>query len=241
MRKTLTRWIFYLSGLFLLAVGLTLNTKTGLGTSCIISIPFTVSQIWGLNFGNTTFALYVLFVLVQLVLIALTANRYARPQQRIRYLQALLQLPFSKLFTWAMNLVSEAVPVLAEAYPDRFPGTLPGRITVLLLAVTLIGVGTSLSLNMQLVPNTGDGIVRGLAEFFRIQVGLMKNIFDCCCCLLSLVLGLVLTGQVLGIGLGTLVAALGVGRIIALCNRLFGARLCRLAGVEQDATAKQEK
>ena len=51
-------------------------------------------------------------------------------------------------------------------------------------------------------------------------------------------LGLVLTGRIVGIGLGTLVAALGVGRVIALCNRLFGASLCRLAGVEQDATAK---
>ena len=238
MKKTLFRWLVYLLGLFLLAMGLTLNTKTGLGTSCIISVPFTISGIWGLNFANTTFALYVVFVVVQLVLIFLTADRFDRQAQRIRILQALLQLPFSKLFTWVMNLVSEAVPVLAEAYPDRFIGSFPGRVTVLLLAVMLIGVGTSLSLNMRLVPNTGDGIVRGLAEFFRIRVGLMKNIFDSSCCLFSLILGLVLTGRIVGIGLGTLVAALGVGRVIALCNRLFGASLCRLAGVEQDATAK---
>ena len=70
MKQKLFRWVTYLLGLFLLAVGLTLNTKTGLGTSCIISIPYTISQIWGLNFGNTTFALYVVFVIVQLVLIS---------------------------------------------------------------------------------------------------------------------------------------------------------------------------
>ena len=238
MKQKFFRWFTYLLGLFLLAVGLTLNTKTGLGTSCIISVPFTVSQIWGLNFGNTTFVLYVVFVFVQLVLIFLTADRFDRNTQRIRILQALLQLPFSKLFTWMMNLVSDAVPVLAEAYPDRFPGNPAGRVTVLLLAVVLIGTGTSLSLNMRLVPNTGDGIVRGLAEYFRIRVGLMKNIFDCSCCCFSLILGLVLTGRIVGIGVGTLVAALAVGRVIALCNRLFGTTLCRLAGVEQDATAK---
>ena len=128
--------------------------------------------------------------------------------------------------------------MLAEAYPNHFLGSLPFRVLVLLIAVVLIGLGTSLSLNMQLVPNTGDGIVRGLAEFFRKRVGLMKNIFDCICCLFSLCLGLVLTGRIVGIGLGTLVAALGVGRIIALCNRLFGAAICRMAGVEQEATAK---
>jgi len=238
MKQKLFRWTVYLLGLFLLAVGLTLNTKTGLGTSCIISVPFTISQIWGLNFGNTTFAVYVVFVLVQLVLIFLTADRFSKKEQHIRILQALLQLPFSKLFTWMMNLVSDSVPVLAEAYPNSFIGSLAGRVIVLLLAVTLIGVGTSLSLNMRLVPNTGDGIVRGLAEFVRIRVGLMKNIFDCSCCCVSLILGLILTSRVVGIGAGTLVAALAVGRVIALCNRLFGAKLCRLAGVEQDATAK---
>ena len=238
MKKALIRWLIYLLGLFLLAVGLTLNTKTGLGTSCIISVPYTISQIWSLNFGNITFAIYVLFVAVQLVLIFLTANRFDPKQQKVRILQALLQLPFSKLFTWIINLVSAAVPVLTEAYPDGFLGSFFGRVVVLLLAVTLIGIGTSLSLNMRLVPNTGDGIVRELAAFFRKRVGLMKNIFDCICCLFSLCLGLILTGRNVGIGLGTLVAALGVGRVIALCNRFFGAKLCKLAGVEQDATAK---
>ena len=112
-----------------------------------------------------------------------------------------------------------------------------GRVCVLFGAVLLIGIGTSLSLNMQLVPNTGDGIVRGLAEFFRKPVGLTKNIFDCSCCLLSLALGLILSGRIVAIGLGTVVAALGVGRVIALCNRLFSASLCRLAGIQRDATA----
>ena len=237
MKQKLFRWVTYLLGLFLLAVGLTLNTKTGLGTSCIVSIPFTISQIWGLNFGNTTFAVYVVFVAVQLVLIFLTADRFDPKEQRLRILQALLQLPFSKLFTWMMNLVSDSVPVLTEGFPDQFLGTMAGRVCVLLGAVVLIGVGTSLSLNMRLVPNTGDGIVRGLAEFFRRPVGLTKNIFDCSCCLFSLTMGLVLTGRIVSIGLGTVVAALGVGRVIAFCNRLFSAQLCRMAGIERDATA----
>lgn len=34
------RWLFYLAGLFILALGLTLNTKTGLGVTPIISVPY---------------------------------------------------------------------------------------------------------------------------------------------------------------------------------------------------------
>ena len=42
------RALFYLLGLLVLALGLTLNTKVGLGVSPIISVSFSVSTIWGL-------------------------------------------------------------------------------------------------------------------------------------------------------------------------------------------------
>ena len=45
------RWGLYTLGMLVLALGLTLNTKTGLGVSPIISVAFGVSEIWGLNFG----------------------------------------------------------------------------------------------------------------------------------------------------------------------------------------------
>lgn len=47
--KQLTRGIIYLAGLAILALGITLNTKTGLGVSPIIA----VSELWGTDFGNT--------------------------------------------------------------------------------------------------------------------------------------------------------------------------------------------
>ena len=238
MKQRCYRWGFYLLGNILLAIGLTLNTKTGLGTSCIISVPYSISEIWGLNFGSTTFVAYVIFVAAQLALLALTAKRYDRRRNRVRVLQAVLQLPISVLFTRFMNLVSATVPVLAEAYPDSFPGSFPGRVLVLLLAVTLVGCGTPMILNMQLAPNPGDGIVRGLAEIAGKGVGLTKNFFDAGCCILSLTMSLLLTGRVVGIGLGTVVAALVTGRIVALFNRLFSKTICQLAGLTQEATAR---
>ena len=55
MQKTyFYRGLFYLMGLLILALGITLNTKTGLGVSPIISVSFSISTIWHFNFGNTT-------------------------------------------------------------------------------------------------------------------------------------------------------------------------------------------
>lgn len=66
--QTIARWGFYLLGMVLLALGLTLNTKTGLGASAIVSVPFTVSQATGWNFGNLTLVVYCLFVVAQFIL-----------------------------------------------------------------------------------------------------------------------------------------------------------------------------
>ena len=52
-------------GLLILAMGLTLNTKAGLGVSPIISLSYAASVIWNRNFGDMTFVLYGVFVLIQ--------------------------------------------------------------------------------------------------------------------------------------------------------------------------------
>ena len=59
--EKVNRWIFYILGMVVLAAGITLNTKTGLGVSPIISVAYCVSQIFELNFGDMTFVLYGIF------------------------------------------------------------------------------------------------------------------------------------------------------------------------------------
>ena len=52
---SLKRSLFYIFSRAVLALGITLNTKTQLGVSCIVSVPYVVSQILGLPLGLTTF------------------------------------------------------------------------------------------------------------------------------------------------------------------------------------------
>ena len=67
-RKQLAnRLIFYGIGIVILALGITLNTKTGLGVSALVSIAYTVAGAWNLNFALMTFVLYSCFVLIELV------------------------------------------------------------------------------------------------------------------------------------------------------------------------------
>lgn len=230
-KKLFVRWVLYLVGMAVLAVGLTLNTKTGLGVSAIMSIPFAISEIWVLDFGNVTLVVYAAFVVIQMLLHLCLRKKFTGRKLGMTLLLDILQLPLSLGFTRIINLVSRLVPMLGEAYPDRFIGSFAGRVLVLLLAVILTGIGAAMTLNMRIVPNPGDGIIQVLAEATGKKVGFTKNWFDILNVCINLVLGFVFAGGIVGVGLGTIVAALGVGRVIALFNRICAAQMKRAAGL----------
>lgn len=75
-KQVFYRILFYAAGLLVLALGLTLNTKTGLGVSPIISVAYSISQIFDHNFGNMTLALYSVFVLIEIILYLIRGRRY---------------------------------------------------------------------------------------------------------------------------------------------------------------------
>ena len=68
-KQTLSRWAIYVLGMLVLALGLTLNTKTGLGVSPILSLAYCSTRIWGVNLGDATFVLYALLSFPKLPLV----------------------------------------------------------------------------------------------------------------------------------------------------------------------------
>lgn len=221
---------FYLAGLLILAMGLTLNTKAGLGVSPIISVSYSVSQIFGLNFGNVTMAQYSLFVVVELVLHSLRKGDRDRQGTRMVLVMDLLQIPLSLVFTRFLNLFGALVPDVA-AGAASWRENLPVRLAVLVLAILCTGVGASMSLSMRIVPNPGDGIVQAIADWLSKPIGLTKNGFDLANITLTILLGLALAGRVVGVGIGTVVAVVGVGRVMALFQHLAGRKMAALSGM----------
>ena len=150
MQKTyFYRGLFYLMGLLILALGITLNTKTGLGVSPIISVSFSISTIWHFNFGNTTLVLYALFVVVEMILHTIR-SLHARQSEGLPLEHAnqmnlklvlfmdILQFPLSLIFTRFLNIFSGMIPDLWTTYPDSFAGSFPGRILFLIIAIILV-------------------------------------------------------------------------------------------------------
>lgn len=208
-RTTINRWILYCAGIVILALGLTLNTKSELGVSPIISVAYLFSEKSRITFGDVTFVYYCLFVAMELII--------------EHDWKALLQIPFSIVFTRFMNLFAGTLTFTCAGYMSRF--------SVLILAIICTGIGAALTVNMKIVPNPGDGIVKTIADKIGKEMGITKNIFDACCITVTLLLGFFFEMPFCGIGIGTVCAMLGVGRVISFVNNHFRVKMNELAGL----------
>lgn len=214
LRNIVKRILGYVIGMVILAVGLTLNTKVTLGVSPIISVSFVISEIMGLNFGDMTFVWYGIFILME-ILIHLVDKA---SDKKKKLMMDVLQFPVSLIFTRFMNLFSLCIPVFEEKYVGTFFGSVIWRVDMLVVAILLTGFGATLSLDMRLIPNPGDGVVQTISDWIGKPLGTVKNIFDISCVVIAVAFSLIFYGRIIGVGIGTLCAMLGVGRVVAFVN-----------------------
>lgn len=212
-KKLCWRWTIYIVGLLILALGIVLNTKTLLGVSPIISVPFVISQVWGLNLANLTFICYVIFVIAQFVI----KGKHAQKRD-------LLQIAVSLLVTRVMDVYSSLITVVPE--------TLVQKLLLLALAVVLTGIGLTMSVLMDLVPNPGDGIVQAISWRSGKSMGFAKNCFDIGMVVTTFIIGAVTGNWFVGIGLGTLVTMVGVGRVVAVFQHFCREKILKIAGLD---------
>lgn len=207
--KECRRGVMYCIGLLILALGIILNTKTGLGVSPIISIPYCISNVFKINLGNATLCIYILCVIGQM---ALRGKRFRAFD--------LLQIPMSVIFSRVINIFNNMITINSNS--------MVLKLLLLAAAIVLTGIGAAISVEMNLIPNAADGFTQAVGERIGKGLGFAKNIVDVSCVIITVALGLLFAGKVEGIGLGTLAAVLGVGRSIALFNMLFKQKMLAL-------------
>lgn len=241
-KQIINRTLIYIAGLLILALGIILNTKAGLGVSPVISVAYSISQINDFNFGNTILGLYTLFVTIEIVIHTVKNISSRRNSDNVLapanknslkfiILTDVLQIPLSIVFTRFMNLFADNIP----DFSPKGTNTLPHfclQLLVLLAALILTGIGAVMSLNMRIVPNPGDGIVQAISDCIHKSVGFTKNCFDLFNVSLTVCIGLISIGHLIGIGIGTVLSMIGVGRVIAVFNHFTRDKLVKAAGVE---------
>lgn len=206
MVKTLNRVLIYFLGLIILCVGVVLNTKTNLGVAAINAIPYVVSKSTSFSLGSCVFVLYLVFVAMQFLI-----------NKKVDFL-TVLQLPVSLLFGRMVDIVN--IHILKFEAQNIFSG-----LAMLIIAILLVSLGTTLVVSQNLVPNAPDGMVNALGNLFDKPFGYIKVRFDIICVGLALIVSYLMTGRIVGIGLGTLVSMLMTGNVCSFFKKLLNNNL----------------
>jgi uncharacterized membrane protein YczE len=193
-KKTIVlRYIIFVLGLFVMALGISLITKASLGTSPISSIPYVLSFRFNLTFGQLTFILNMGFILLELLLLK-------KDFQKKQYFQIIVAVLFS-------FFVDVSMGILSPLHPERYFK----KIIFLLIGCAMLALGTRVQIMMNVIINSGEGIVKAIAFKTGLEFGTIKILFDCTLVSIALAASFAFLGEVRGIREGTFVSALMVG------------------------------
>jgi len=195
-KKELTkRYIVFVIGLFINALGVALITKSNLGTSPISSIPYVLSLKFKPTLGIFTIYFSILLIVLQILILG-------KKFQKSSLLQFPVSIAFGYFIDFCMWLFTWLNP---ESYVSRFVSILIGCI--------VLGFGVYIEVIANVVMLPGESFVRAVTIRFHTQFGKTKIVFDTTMAVCAGILSFLFFGKLNGIGIGTIIAALLVGFI----------------------------
>ena len=199
----LKRYLLFLAGLFINALGVSLVTKASLGTSPISSIPYVLSLHFPLTLGNFTILFSILLILLQLLIL----RKNFKPEN-------ILQIPVSIAFGYFIDLT---MYLFFWVNPQNYAV----KLLALLAGCIVLGFGVYMEVLADVVMLPGESFVRAIVQTWNTNFGTTKILFDSSMTVIAGVLSFLFFGKLNGVREGTIIAALLVGFIA----RLFGKHL----------------
>jgi uncharacterized protein len=195
------RCFVFVTGLFLMAFGVGVTVKAGLGTSPISSTPLVLSITTSWTLGQILMVLQVVFIITQILLL----------RKRFPPIQ-LLQIPVSLLFGWFCDL---GLAIVSGIHP----ATYIDRLLLTLGSTVVVGFGVFLEIKPNVLMLPGEGVVKALAIVTKRDFGTIKIAFDCALVATAACLSLILLHRLEGVREGTIISVFLVGTLVHFFNR----------------------
>ena len=156
----LKRYILFLIGLFVNALGVSLVTKASLGTSPISSIPYVLSLNFPFTLGNFTIVFSILLIVLQILILRKNFK-----------LENILQIPVSIAFGYFIDLT---MYLLFWINPQNYFV----KMIALLAGCLVLGLGVYLEVLADVVMLPGESFVRAIVQTWNTNFGTTKIVFD---------------------------------------------------------------
>lgn len=203
--KLAVRFLFYVIGLFILALGVAFSVNSRLGVSPVSSLPYVASLITGLNLGLMVMASYLIYIALQMILLG----------KKFRWID-LTQLLFSVLFGYFVDFTK----VLLGDF--RIP-TYPGQLLMLGISMLLISIGVVLYVNVNLINMPMEALTVAVRDrlFPKRTFSDVKIMLDTTVVTTAILLSFLFLKNVSGVREGTVLSALLVGRIMKVIHPII--------------------
>ncbi|WP_221057219.1 YczE/YyaS/YitT family protein [Methanoculleus chikugoensis] len=191
------------AGLFFMGLGISLITKSYLGTSPISSIPYVLCLIFPISFGTFAFLLGVFFLLIEILILG-------KDFPKIQVLQIFVGVLLGASIDFGMHLLSFVDPAFYAA-----------RIVTLLAGCVVLALGVYLEISSKTFVYPGDAVVKVIADKIGKRFGPTKIVFDTTLCCTAGLISYFSIGTLEGLGEGTIISTLLVGYIITAISTIF--------------------
>ncbi len=205
-----------ISGLFFMALGVSLSVKADLGVSPISCVPYIYSLVLPFSLGELTIFMNGIFILLQ---IAILRKNY----QYIQLVQFIAVILLGYFIDFTLFLISGINPT-----------TYFGQLVTLLSSCSLIALGVFLLVKANITYIPGDGLLVVITKTFKKDFGKVKICFDSSMVVIGISSSLIFLHKLVGIREGTVIAALIVGLLIQFYEKAIRT-LSKLHAVEKTA------
>ncbi len=194
------RYIEYILGLMVMAIGVVLMKKAALGITPITSLPLALNEVLPqVSLGNWTILFHVVCIIAIIVI-----------QKKVT-LKAILMFPvgigfgyFIDLLLWMFQMETSSLPL---------------RAVLLVVGIPVSGLGVALINHADLMLPSPDGLLRTISATFHKKYPLVKRCGDCLWVLCAAIIELACLGHLQAVGIGTIASAFLVGWTIKLWNQ----------------------
>lgn len=199
-QEMLRRYLVFGISLFIIACGISIITRSNLGTSPITSVPYVASLNTSLSMG-TYFFLFTLFLVgLQLLLLGRKGIRQRKTELLMQFPVAMLLSFFTDFTMW---LTADYNP---EAYSLK--------IGSLIVGCAILALGICLEVIADVTMISAEYTIQFATLRFKKNFGNIKIVFDVTLVVLAILISWLLSGRVEGVREGTILAALITGPFV---------------------------
>lgn len=198
--------ICYVGGMFLIAVGIIVSKRAGLGISPVSAVPYACELIWKIDLGVASAIVYMTLILLQIVIL----RKAFKPVQ-------FLQFVCTYILSFFISIVGKGMTWL----PD--PSNYVVAMIYCLISTVIIGIGVAFYLMPKWIPLPAEGLAVAISQVSngKLPFHNAKIIVDVSLVTLSAIMSVLFLGGLITVREGTVIAAILVGKVVGVVMKHF--------------------